>query len=171
MIFFLSHNGTDSFSVEPILRIAGISSKYKQKRLTSISNQHRKMSSQQSRAIRSLHANPAVGQCYCQYDNTIAKEGLQCFLQLLLWSVICGSAKTREQSIVSDMGGENVFSYCSFFEKVKMKEEIKIEIRIKQRLRKNQSFGRVPSKKIEPFIRKWWPALPVLYTGHINYCL
>ena len=83
------------------------------------------MSSQQSRVRRALHVNPAVGQCYCQYDNTIVKEGPQCFLQLQLRSVICGSAKTQEQSSVSDMGGESVFSYCSLFEKVEMKEKIK----------------------------------------------
>jgi len=61
MIFFLSHNGTASSSAELILRIAGIGSKYKQKRLGQCS----KMSSQQPRAIRTLHFNPAVGQCYC----------------------------------------------------------------------------------------------------------
>lgn len=101
LFFFLSHSGTASSSVEPILRTAGISSKYKQKRLISSSNQCRKLSSQQSRAIKTLHINPAEGQCYCQYDNSIVKEGLQCFLQLLLRSIICGSAKTLEKSSIS----------------------------------------------------------------------
>lgn len=47
--FFLSHSA--SSSVELILRIAGISSKYKKTRLVSSSNQHREMSSQQCKAI------------------------------------------------------------------------------------------------------------------------
>lgn len=95
--FFLSHNA--SSSVELILRIAGISSKYKKTRLVSSSNQHREMSSQQCKAIWTLHINTTAGQCYCQYDNTVVMEELQCLLQLLLRSVIYGTAKTQQSSV------------------------------------------------------------------------
>lgn len=47
--FFLSHNASSSVGL--ILRIAGISSKYKKIRLLSSSNQHREMSRQQYKAI------------------------------------------------------------------------------------------------------------------------
>lgn len=129
--FFLSRNGTAAFA-ELILRSAGTSSKYKKKRLMPSSNQ-RKMSSQQSRAIRTLHINPAVGQYYCQFDNTLMKKGLRdCSIFFISYlEVLFVAQQKHKNKAVSDMGGRNVVcfgffpSHRSFFENIKMKEEIK----------------------------------------------
>lgn len=77
----------------------------------------RKMSSQQSRAIRTLHINPAVGQCYRQYDNTLMKEGLRdcnVFFSSYLEVLFVGQQKFKNKA-VSDIGGGNVVCFGLFF--------------------------------------------------------